>query len=192
MSPKNLTLTGAALIAMLAVGCSNSHKVLNPIQGDDAQFTAIQATHEDGALTRPAPSQETYFGFRATLHRTELEGGCWYLETAKGERYQPRFQKEPEVKYDRMELDVYGYADYRTPTYCMIGPIFRVEKFQILSKGPVDEPGVITPIEAEKPQVLEQLNTPPTPIITVIGRIHWPSKEGDCVYLETGDDLNFE
>lgn len=62
-------------------------------------------------------------------------GNCPYLETAKGDRYQPLFKgKDPSFK-DGTLLKVTGYIDPEMNSDCNVGPVFVVVEYYALPEA---------------------------------------------------------
>lgn len=105
------------------VGRSQGPEVAQP-QEDSNSPDMLAASHEEA---------NKRFSLEVTLRKSEVEGGCWYLETAKGAIYEPCFGEDSPVLRVGKKLMVSGYVDENIVTYCMIGPVLMVEKYREIS-----------------------------------------------------------
>lgn len=149
MQAKKLTLIGVLAVAVAVAGCSDSgvNSISNP---DEANFDKVlMASYEDSQetidraeLVRPgaeltasileAEPARQRMKLTVTVFRSEIEGGCWYLKTKKGNTFEPLFGKDAPKLFEGMRLRISGYVDTEIPTICQIAPVFRIEKFEIL------------------------------------------------------------
>jgi hypothetical protein len=141
MNATKLTMIGLAAAAIVFGGCSRDNRVTGPgtiadQELDEAQFEFVTpAVNENAAARIAAESFETpveRIGFEATVGKVEVEGGCWYLENEKGVTYTPHFESSAPSLYVGKRLHVFGYIDRNLSSYCMIGPVFTIEKYENL------------------------------------------------------------
>ena len=83
MKSRKMIVTGLAAFAAIVAGCSNNSDISGP--ETNANYSADRTFPEDEGLKD--------LKFEATVKWTGIEGGCWYLETDKGERFEPTFGK---------------------------------------------------------------------------------------------------
>lgn len=130
--------------AVLIGGCSGDHRVTGPvadvsldIEGTNDVLTKLSGDAGNlTGLTEESQEQTTdRISFEATMKKSEVEGGCWYLETDKGARYTPYFEMGSHKLNVGDRILVFGYIDENMSSYCMIGPVFCVEKFTLISRG---------------------------------------------------------
>ncbi len=132
--------------AFVASGCSRDGQPVGPssdFSGDvgKVQDPEVVLAQEDiNSPHMPAESHEEgnmRLRLEVTVGKSEVEGGCWYLETAEGTRYEPYFGEDsPGLRVGR-KLLVAGYVDMNIGTICMIGPLFVVEKYKEISAEPI-------------------------------------------------------
>lgn len=132
-----------AIAAVLIGGCSGDSPVLGPTAD-----VALEVEQTQDALARLAANDDYNWGltedsqeqkiertsFEATMKRSEVEGGCWYLETDEKVKYTPYFEMGPHKLSAGDRILVFGYVDVNMSSYCMIGPVFHVEKFTRISR----------------------------------------------------------
>lgn len=146
MNFAKLTAIVFSIAGLVASGCSRDSHPVRPISDFSGDFGKTQSP--DVVLTQDDTSTPDMLGnFReevnrrlsleVTLRKSEVEGGCWYLETAKGTRYQPYFGEDSPGFRVGQKLLVSGYVDTNMNTYCMIGPVFIVEKYKEIFTEPV-------------------------------------------------------
>jgi hypothetical protein len=144
MNSTKLIVAAFAVTAVIIGGCSGDNRITGP--GADV---ALDIEKTQNVFARPAvggnnlpgltaDSQEQKIdrtSFEATLKRSEVEGGCWYLETDDKVRYTPYFEMGPHKLSVGDRILVFGYIDENMSSYCMIGPVFHVEKFTRISRN---------------------------------------------------------
>ena len=67
---------------------------------------------------------------KGTIHRNDLEGGHWTIETDKGERYQ--LAGSLDGCKDGLEAEVDGKVEKDMMGIGMTGPTFKVDKLKAL------------------------------------------------------------
>jgi hypothetical protein len=128
--------------AFAASGCSRDGQPVGPSsdlsvdvgrnEGPEVILTEGDA-NSPGMLAASHEEDNKRFSLEVTLQKSEVEGGCWYLETAEGTIYEPCFGEDSPVLSVGKKLLVAGYIDMNIVTYCMIGPVFMVEKYREIS-----------------------------------------------------------
>lgn len=127
--------------AIVLSGCSGDNRVTGLGNSDTPEIdknlveTTTPAVTENNAarIALNSFNQEIKrIGFEATVKKSDVEGGCLYLETGKTERYTPYFEESTPGLRVGQQLYVSGYVDENMSSYCMIGPVFHVEKYTLL------------------------------------------------------------
>ncbi len=143
MNATKLTLIGLAAATIVFSGCSRDNRVTGPSEGaypdiDKDQVELITLTETESNSARISISsfeqQVKRISFEAVVKRSEVEGGCWYLETREGNRYTPHFESNAPKLYVGRQIYVSGYIDQNMSSYCMIGPVFTIEKYANLTR----------------------------------------------------------
>lgn len=128
--------------AFAASGCSRDGRPVRPssdFSGNVGKTQAPEVVLTQDEINSPDMQSESRdagnkrLSMEVTLQRSEVEGGCWYLETAKGTRYEPYFGEDSPGFRVGKKLLVSGYVDTNLNTFCMIGPVFKVEKYKEIS-----------------------------------------------------------
>jgi hypothetical protein len=128
--------------AFVASSCSRDGQPVRPssdFSGDvgkarDQEVVLTQVdTNSPDMLGESHKEDNKWLSLEVTVGRSEVEGGCWYLVTAQGTRYQPYFGEDSPGLRVGMKLLVAGYIDMNMDTFCMIGPVFKVEKYVEIS-----------------------------------------------------------
>ena len=140
MNATRLTMIVFSTAAVVISGCSGDSRVTGPgtddfLDRDQVELTTPAETENDAARLA-VESQEQKIervSFEVTAKKSDVEGGCWYLETADGVRYTPYFEANAPRLYAGKRFFVHGYVDGNLNSFCMIGPVFRIEKYMILS-----------------------------------------------------------
>jgi len=187
MQARKLTFVSLLIVAVIIGGCSNQNTVTGPEINPDETLTSTQPAENDQLLTKALQSATPRRSFDAVMHRVDIEGGCWYLETEKGEKFEPYFEDGESIRYEGMELHAYGYEDRSLATICMIAPVFRIEKHEILSKGDNDKK---TP-ELNN-SAISQVSTDDRKHVAVTGIITQEDYPDGCIYLKSDRDGAFE
>ena len=75
-----------------------------------------------------------------TMHRTTLEGGCWYLKSDGGKSFELVGDTEilRQIRVDGQHVMVRGVPAKRSASICMIGEIVRVTARLDSVRAPVD------------------------------------------------------
>jgi hypothetical protein len=79
--------------------------------------------------------------------RSQIEGGCWYFQTDKGDRYEPVFASIDPSIVPGARLYVKGYVDETMASTCMIGPILRITEYKAVyapTKTMPHRPGLVS------------------------------------------------
>lgn len=193
MQAKKLTLIGALAVSVAVAGCSDSgvNSISNP---DEANFNKVSMpSYEDNqetidraepvrsraeltASVFEAETAKKHMGLTVTVLRIEIEGGCWYLKTKKGNTFEPLFGKDAPKLFEGMRLKISGYVDTEIPTICQIAPVFRIEKFEILqpagdalirSDEKMDEETDVFVLYPPKAPELRNTNAKKRPVVSV-------------------------
>ncbi|UCC78836.1 MAG: hypothetical protein JSW64_11200 [Candidatus Zixiibacteriota bacterium] len=138
MNATRLTIIALAAAAVMFSGCSTDNRVLSP--GTDSQSeTGINPLNRPGLDPRleldsneSAPEQQ-HFVIVAKVQRIDIEGGCWYLQADDGNNYTP-YSSEGLVLEAGLKLKAEGYIDENIQYFCGRGPVFVIEKYEIISK----------------------------------------------------------
>jgi hypothetical protein len=161
-SVKILLVTLIAVVIM-AAGCSQNNRLTSP--ANEPMIDQLNSiVPEDGNIER--------ITFQATLMRSEVEGGCLYLETDEGIHYSPYFAKGRPSFVIGSELIVSGYVDMNMNTICQIGDVFNVEKYKILKTVDVPLGNELAPDPEKK-------------YINFTAIVHKTNKGVGCWYLRT-------
>ncbi|UCC80163.1 MAG: hypothetical protein JSW64_02035 [Candidatus Zixiibacteriota bacterium] len=140
MNATKLTMIVFSATAILLGGCSRDNRVTGPGNVENSEINADLTTtvetenHAARIAVRSEEQKIERMGFAATVKKSEVEGGCWYLETVRFTRYTPYFEESAPGLRVGLKLEVYGYVDENMNSYCMIGQVFRIEKYKILSR----------------------------------------------------------
>lgn len=147
-----------AAAAVIIGGCSGNDRitgsgtdVLTDVETTQQVFSNVPTGETNSVeLTAEAQGQKIErFDFEATVKRTDIEGGCWYLETDDDVRYTPYFEMGAPKLSVGDRIQVFGYIDENMNSYCMIGSVFHVEKFTRLYRDD-DEVSINARTDAEK------------------------------------------
>jgi hypothetical protein len=133
MNAKRITLAGILMIAIAAAGCSHKGAITGPA-GSIEELTSTTTTPVSTPAFKQSHELRHWLSFDATIQRTEIEGGCWYLQTDKGERYEADFGVKHALT-PGTKLRVKGYLEPWISSYCMIGPVLRIVDYQVMSSG---------------------------------------------------------
>jgi len=143
MNSTKLIVAVFAAIAVVAGGCSVDHKITGPGADVSADLENAQTGLAKSSLGEniniglSADNQEQKIerlNFEATVKKSEVEGGCWYLETDDAVRYTPYFESGEAKLSVGQRLEVFGYVDVNMSSYCMIGDVFHVEKYTSVAR----------------------------------------------------------
>lgn len=144
MYSTKMILTVFAAAAVVIGGCSGDSRITGP-QADVTmdlemadRIDLAKSAIDDNVSRIMANSLEEKIdrlSFEATVKRSEVEGGCWYLETDDKVRYTPYFEMGPHKLSVGDRILVFGYIDENMSSYCMIGEVFHVEKFTRISRN---------------------------------------------------------
>jgi hypothetical protein len=144
MNAKKLTLVALSAAAIIIGGCSRDNRITAPDNAVMEEEMALpmefdtQIDSENSAARIAIGSFDQKIerdDFVVTVKKSEVEGGCWYLEDVKFVRYTPYFENNAPKLYVGQRLHVFGYIDENMSSYCMIGSVFHIEKYKILSRG---------------------------------------------------------
>lgn len=134
MSASRFTLIGLMAIAVMVAGCSEK-SIVGPDQAENFSGKAIKSGPRAEELDHQAMdngSKRIYKTLLVTAHKVDVEGGCWYIKEEGGKVFEPAFNEKCVNLKEGMKLKVYGWVDLGLASYCMIGPIFRIEHYTIL------------------------------------------------------------
>jgi len=143
MNATKLTMIVFSATAIIIGGCSSDNRVTGPgnavipdIDKDLVESTAPAETENNAARIALGSVDQKIerIGFEATVKKSNVEGGCWYLETIEFARYTPYFEANAPKLYVGKKILVFGYVDQNMSSYCMIGPVFHIEKYKNLSR----------------------------------------------------------
>jgi len=143
MNSTKLIVAAFAAVAVVAGGCSVDHKITGPGADVSADLEngqtglAKSSIGENINIGLSADNQEQKIerlNFKATVKKSEVEGGCWYLETDDAVRYTPYFESGEAKLSVGQRLEVFGYVDVNMSSYCMIGDVFHVEKYTSVAR----------------------------------------------------------
>ena len=144
MNSTKLIVAAFAAVAVVAGGCSVDHSITGSGADVSGDFESSQVNlakssiGEDINIGLSADNQEQKIdriNFEATVKKSEVEGGCWYLETDDAVRYTPYFESGGAKLIVGQRLEVYGYIDVNMSSYCMIGDVFHVEKYTNVARN---------------------------------------------------------
>jgi len=144
MNATKLIVAAFAAVAVVGGGCSVDHKITGPGADVSADLENAQtglaksSIGEDINIGLSADNQEQKIeriNFEATVKKSEVEGGCWYLETDDAVRYTPYFESGGVKLSVGQRLEVFGYVDVNMSSYCMIGDVFHVEKYTNVTRN---------------------------------------------------------
>lgn len=76
----------------------------------------------------PPPIKEELMTLTGILKFTEIEGGCYFLETPEGEKYELLDNKENLKKFLGQEITLKGNIRDDMFSICMLGSIFEVRE----------------------------------------------------------------
>jgi hypothetical protein len=143
MNATKLTMIVFAATAIVIGGCSSDNRITGPgnavvpdIDKDLVENVSPAETENNaGRISLGSFDQKIErMDFEATVEKSNVEGGCWYLENVEFARYTPYFEENAPKLYIGLKLHVSGYIDENMSSYCMIGPVFHIEKYKILSR----------------------------------------------------------
>ncbi len=148
MKTKRTALICAALIAAIAAGCSDKGGTTEPqAPVDESAFAANIESTPTVAMRDANPAPQKPLVLIGKIERNQIEGGCWYFESDKGDRYEPLFADiDPSVVSGAM-LYVTGYIDEKMASTCMIGPILRITEYRVVytpAKAMPHRPGLVS------------------------------------------------
>lgn len=140
MNAMRITLAGVLMIVVAAMGCSHKGVITGPV-GPAEEVTSTAGVPTSTPAYRQSVELRHWLSFEATLQQKGIEGGCWYLETDKGERYEPDFGVKHGLAAG-MRLRVKGYLEPWIASVCQLGPILRIVDYQVIStKESMDSKG---------------------------------------------------
>lgn len=142
------SILAAAVVAMLLAACSSAAAPSTPSASPAATPSVSPSAAASEALpsaaltpeSRPPAKGEPLSG---RLGFTEIEGGCSYVETADGTRYQVLYPQDFAIDPSNGdltgpdgavvvplggELQLRGAVDPEMVSICQIGPIFRASE----------------------------------------------------------------
>jgi hypothetical protein len=211
MNFTRLIFTAFSLIAIIIAGCSGDGQVTgpgNPVAPDINRGAVVTVTQADigysariesGSPNSDFSRQLKPVEFQATVKKSDIEGGCWYLETKDSDTYMPVFDENDLVLQKGMELLVSGYVDFSLNSICQVGPVVRIEKYEILSSdGYIRTAAVDTEKRNEQnvestsknyitdDPVLEEDKSPVG--MTALKGYKYVNEEG-CMYLASIDEI---
>jgi hypothetical protein len=145
MKATRLTLIGLAVAAVIAAGCSRDNRIAGPdmegypdIVKNQSDLTYLAESESNAAriAVRDDGSAQEHLAIVAEVFRTEVEGGCWYLNTENGDNYTPLTPKSLTLKLG-MVLKAEGYVDKSIIFFCGLGPAFVIEQYEILDQSEI-------------------------------------------------------
>jgi len=143
MNIMRATLVAIATVSL--VGCAADPGGSTPSARTDASPAqpSLEPTIEVTTSMKPVPSSATGDALTGILGLQEVEGGCPYLETAEGMRYEVLYPDGWELNRSPLQLvapdgeavaragdevTVRGSIADDMASICMIGPIFRASE----------------------------------------------------------------
>jgi hypothetical protein len=128
MNAARLTMIGLLTAAFIVSGCSRDNRLTGPGTETHPGIKMKKSGTSDAELK---PDRLTIV---AQVLRTAPEGGCFYLETDKGNTYTPVCPKSLTLK-EGMRLKAEGYVDENIHFFCGNGPAFVIIDYEIIKKS---------------------------------------------------------
>lgn len=167
MLAKRIALIGILAAAIFIVGCSDKKSANAPT------FASTEEPTIATPLDRPNPNNEgvdigigKQVDFVGSMHKTEENGGCWYILSTSGLQFVTNFNKEPEL-WEGLYLHVYGYILDEVAD-CIKSNYIQVEDYTVIRNA-----------EEESQQT------------TLVGTLEI-AEVGQCSYINTDDKLIYE
>lgn len=167
MLAKRIALIGILAVAIFIVGCSDKQTATAPT------LVSVEQPTVATPMDRSNPGSDGVdFGigkrveFVGSMHKTEENGGCWYIHSTSGMDFATMFVKEPEL-WEGLYLRVNGYILDELAD-CLKIPYIQLDSYEIIKNA-----------EDENRQT------------TLIGSLEI-AEGGECSYLVTDDKLNVE
>jgi|GEM_PF-3503217 hypothetical protein len=168
MSAKRIALIGILAVAIFIVGCSDKKTATAP------NLVRVEQPTVATPMDRPNPGTDAVdigigkrVEFVGSMHKTEENGGCWYIHSTSGLDFATLFDKEPEL-WEGAYFHVDGYILEDEIADCLKIPYIQIETYYEI-------------INAEE----ENRQT------TLIGLLEI-ADGGQCSYLVTDDKTNVE
>jgi hypothetical protein len=211
MKTAKFTMIVLSATAIFLGGCSGDNRVTAPDDftiDEELAFTMesdkqLEAENNAARIATESYGQEIEReDFTATVYKSEVEGGCWYLENVEFARYTPYFEGNAPRLHVGQNLHVFGYVDKNMSSFCMIGPVFHIEKYKILSGNEnrltseidtelvydvVGQPAVGN-ADVYRPVAEDAVSHSAT---TILKGYYGTSKEG-CMYITDGREIIVE
>jgi hypothetical protein len=131
MLAKRIALICILAAAIFIVGCSDKKSATAPSLSSTEQPTVATP------LDRPGPNTDDFdidfnkrIVFTGSIHKSEENGGCWYIQSTSGLLFVPIFEKEPEL-YEGLYLKVNGYINDELAD-CIKSPYVQVMEYQVV------------------------------------------------------------
>jgi hypothetical protein len=141
MNSKRLTSAAVLAVIIAAGGCSDKGALTGPLGPAEKAATSTTSIPVSTPAFRQSAEARQWLSIEATVQRTEIEGGCWYLQVDKGKRYEPDLSGSDLTLATGMKLKVHGYLEPEISSICMIGPKIRIVNYQVIpSKIAVGSP----------------------------------------------------
>lgn len=205
MNATKLTMIVFSATAIFLAGCSGDNGVTGPGNVEDPEINADLTTtvetenHAARIAVRSDDQKIERMDFEATLKRSEVEGGCWYLETREYTRYTPYFEESAPVLRVGLRLEVFGYIDENMNSYCMIGSVFHIEKYKILSRdeltpafdfhmGSVEEDAARSMMPDAEIYAPASIDAGSQDELTVLKGYYGSNDEG-CMFISNGKEI---
>lgn len=167
MLAKRIALIGILAVAIFVVGCSDKKTATAPT------LVSVEQPTIAIPMDRPNPGNDGVdigigkrVEFVGSMHKTEENGGCWYIHSTSGMDFATIFDKEPEL-WEGLYLHVNGYILDELAD-CLKIPYIQLDSYEIIKNA-----------EDENRQT------------TLIGLLEI-ADGGQCSYLVTEDKLNVE
>jgi hypothetical protein len=131
MLAKRIALICILAAAIFIVGCSDKKSATAPSLSSTEQPTVATP------LDRPDPNTDGVdininkrVMFTGGMHKSEDNGGCWYIRSTSGLLYVPIFAKEPDF-YEGLYLKVNGYILDEVAD-CIKCPLVQVMDYEVV------------------------------------------------------------
>jgi hypothetical protein len=131
MLAKRIALICILAVAIFIVGCSDKKSATAPSLSSTEQPTVATP------LDRPGPNTDggdinidKRVVFTGGMHKSEENGGCWYIRSTSGLLYVPIFEKEPDF-YEGLYLKVNGFI-IDDVADCIKCPFVQVMEYEVV------------------------------------------------------------
>jgi|GEM_PF-5067503 len=205
MNATKLTMIVFSAAAIFIGGCSKDNQITGPGNVENLEVpadftTTVDAENNTARIAVRSDDQKIERkDFEATVKKSNVEGGCWYLENVEFARYTPYFEENAPKFYVGLKLHVSGYIDENMSSYCMIGPVFHIEKYKILSRDEHTPTADIMTETAEKAAARSaaadadkyapaSIDAKSQSALTVLKGYYGTNKEG-CMYISDDKEI---